>query len=458
MKLTLVLALLCAGSAFAHGDAVEGPQDRTLVRFQTTEAVKNYLRAHEIDVTGVDLKKNEVEALVNQDQLIELQSLKAAFQFTIPQTMLRGPDPEYMNPEEVEARLKAYAAQYPEITELRKIGESLEKRPIWALKISDNASLRETSEPTLLFNGMHHAREVMTPEVAMDIADYLLTRYNSEEKVRNWVDGNEIWVMPMFNVDGNNRMWTQDSMWRKNARGSYGVDLNRNYPSNWNGCNGSSGSTWSQTYRGPNPASEPETNVMMDFVKEIRPVFNISYHAYSELVLYPFGCRPMRTQTAEVVESIGREMGRLLNYTPGTPWETLYNADGGDIDWMYQEMQVIPYVLEVNSSAQGGFHPDYAKWRNKTVELNRAGWQLLLDRAAGAGIRGHITATQVGLEIDVKDMSGKMIQIYKVNPDGTYHIVLNAGTYNLTFRSDRSVLASQQVTITDRRVTLDKQF
>lgn len=171
MKLALVMALLCAGSAFAHGDSAEGPQDRTLVRFQTTEAVKNYLRAHEIDVTGVDLKKNEVEALVNQDQLIELQSLKAAFQFTIPQTMLRGPDPEYMNPAEVEARLKAYAAQYPEITELRQIGESLEKRPIWALKISDNASMRETSEPVLLFNGMHHAREVMTPEVAMDIAD-----------------------------------------------------------------------------------------------------------------------------------------------------------------------------------------------------------------------------------------------------------------------------------------------
>jgi len=159
-----------------------------------------------------------------------------------------------------------------------------------------------------------------------------------------------------------------------------------------------------------------------------------------------------------VVESIGREMGRLLSYAPGTPWETLYNADGGDIDWMYQEMQVIPYVLEVNSSAQGGFHPDYAKWRNKTVELNRAGWQLLLDRAAGPGIRGHVSATQVGLEIDVKDAAGKMIQIYKVNPDGTYHIVLNAGTYNLTFRSDRSVLASQQVTVNDRRVTLDKTF
>jgi hypothetical protein len=457
MKIALLLALISA-SAFAHNGGAETPQDRTLVRFPVTEKVKAYLHAQEIDVTGVDLKAGFVEALVNQEQFADLQSLKANFQFTVPQTMLRGPDPEYMNPAEVEARLKELAAQYPDIAQLRQVGLSLEQRPIWALKISDNVANRETAEPAVLFNGMHHAREVMTPEIVMDIADYLLSRYASEEQVRSWVDSNEIWVMPMFNVDGNNRMWNQDSMWRKNARGSYGVDLNRNYPSNWNTCNGSSGSTWSQTYRGPNPASEPETNVMMDFVKEIRPVFNISYHSYSELVLYPYGCRPLRTQTAAVVENIGREMGRLLNYTPGTPWETLYNADGGDIDWMYQEMQVIPYVLEVSASSHGGFHPDYARWRNVTVERNRAGWQFLLDRAAGPGVRGHITASQVELEIDVKDAAGKLVQIYKVNPDGTYHVVLNPGMYDLTFRSGRSVLSTQKVEVKERRITLDKTF
>ncbi|MBY0518699.1 MAG: zinc carboxypeptidase [Bacteriovoracaceae bacterium] len=456
MKLAIVLALLSALPVFAH---TETPQDRVLVRFPTTEAVKAYLREKEIDVTGVDLKKGEVEALVNQDQLLELQTLKAHFNFVIPQTMLRGPDPEYMNPAKIEARLQELAAKYPDLTQLRKVGESLEKRPIWAIKISDNPSVRETSEPTLLFNGMHHAREVMTPEVAMDIADYLLSNYNSDAKVRAWVESNEIWVMPMFNVDGNNRMWSQDSMWRKNARGNFGVDLNRNYPSNWNACNGSSGSTWSQTYRGTGPASEPETNVMMNFVSEIRPVFNISYHSYSELVLYPFGCRPMRTQTAAVVESIGKEMGRLMNYTPGTPWETLYNADGGDIDWMYMEMQVIPYVIEVNASEHGGFHPDYAQWRDKTVVRNRAGWQLLLDRAAGPGVRGVVSSSKTGkLEIDIADASGNKIQIYKVNPDGTYHIILNPGKYTLTFRSERSVLETQSIDVKDRRVTLNKSF
>src|SRR5690606_35297117 len=129
-----------------------------------------------------------------------------------------------------------------------------------------------------------------------------------------------------------------------------GVDLNRNYPKGWGSCNGSSGSRTSDTYRGEAPASEPETQAMMKLIQKIRPVFDISYHSYSELVLYPFGCRGQKTQTEEVVAKIGREMGTLLKYEPGTPWEILYSADGGDIDWMYDEYQVIPYVIEINST------------------------------------------------------------------------------------------------------------
>ena len=65
-------------------------------------------------------------------------------------------------------------------------------------------------------------------------------------------------------------------MWRKNTRDNNGsggfdsgdgVDINRNYPYKWGSCNGSSGSTWAQDYRGTAPASEPETQVMMDLVK-----------------------------------------------------------------------------------------------------------------------------------------------------------------------------------------------
>src|SRR5690606_23752947 len=117
-----------------------------------------------------------------------------------------------------------------------------------------------------------------------------------------------------FNVDGNNKMWDRNFMWRKNTRNGHGVDINRNYPTGWKSCNGSSSWPSAQDYRGSGPASEPETLAMMNFVASIKPVFNISYHSYSEIVIYPFGCRPGRTPVTEAVEMIGDEIGKKLDY------------------------------------------------------------------------------------------------------------------------------------------------
>lgn len=455
MKKHLAWILALALPALAHQSPAS---NHTLVRLQSTQAVKDYLRAHDVDIFGVNIKRGTIEAYVSDEQLADLQALKSKFEFEIPQTLLRGPDPEYLNPSEVEARLLEYAAKYPEIAQIQKMGESLEKRPIWAIKISDNVAQKELDEPVAFFNGMHHAREVMTPEVTMDIVDYLLSNYLSDEKVRHWVDSNEIWIVPMFNVDGNNKMWSGDSMWRKNVRDGHGVDINRNYPYAWNTCRGSSGNTWAQDYRGKSAGSEPETQAMMNFATMIRPVVSISYHSYSELVIYPYGCKPKRAETAAVVENIGKEIGKLLNYTSGTSWETLYSVDGGDIDWFYNELQIIPYVIEVSSDREG-FQPDYAQWRDKTVLRNRVGWQHLLNRLDGTGVRGVITAaSKDALTIEVKDAQGALFQTYRVNPDGSYHIVLPAGTFSLTYMQGTRLLETASVTLSDKRIILNKTF
>jgi hypothetical protein len=241
----------------------------------------------------------------------------------------------------------------------------------------------------------------------------------------------------MFNLDGNNKMWNEDSMWRKNTRNGHGVDINRNYPAGWNSCNGSSASTSAQDYRGTAPASEPETQAMMNFVGSIKPVFNISYHSYSEIVIYPYGCRPRRTPAEEAVETVGAEIGKKLDYKPGTAWQLLYNADGGDIDWMYTEHQVIPYVIEVNSTWDG-FHPDYSKMRDKTVLRNRAGWMHLLNRLQGPSLQGIVKNGEFNLIKISKAGETKIAQTYKINPDGSYYVILNPGKYDITFEGSRT--------------------
>lgn len=426
-KRVLLASALISGSAFSANSMI--------VRFELTDSMKNFLKANQLDVTGVNYKTMEIEALLTQEELNMVKSQKANIKFSFPQNLLAGPDDQYKNPDEIADIVAATHAKYPDITEVKSIGKTLEGRDIMAIKISDNAKTDE-KEPVVLVNAMHHAREVMTTEISTDMIDYLTSNYGTNAEVTNWVNNTEIWVIPMFNLDGNNKMWTEDSMWRKNTRDNFGVDLNRNYPTGWNTCNGSSSYTGAQDYRGTAPASEPETQAMMDFVASIKPVFNISYHSYSEIVIYPFGCRPKRTPTDQAVETIGSEIAKKIDYKPGTAWELLYNADGGDIDWMYAEHQVIPFVIEVNST-MAGFHPSYSRWRDKTVLRNRPGWMHLLSKVQnGPSLQG---------EVDTKDFNqikisvgGKLAQTYKINPDGTYFVMLKPGTYDVTFEGTRT--------------------
>lgn len=420
-----------------------------IVRFDLTDSIKKFLKANEFDVTGVNYETMEIEALLTEAELELIKSQKTTIKFSFPQNLVAAPDSRYKNPDEIVDIIRDIHAKYPDITEVRSIGKTLEGRDILAIKISDNAHLDE-QEPAMLVNAMHHAREVMTPEITTDMIDYLTSRYETDAEVKNWVDNSEIWVVPMFNLDGNNKMWNEDSMWRKNTRNGHGVDINRNYPTGWNSCNGSSSRETAQDYRGTAPASEPETQAMMGLVESIKPVFNISYHSYSEIVIYPFGCRPRKTPTEEAVESIGAEIGRKINYKPGTAWELLYNADGGDIDWMYTEHQVIPYVIEVNSTWDG-FHPDYSKMRDKTVLRNRPGWMHLLNKLQGPSLQGTVDLNEYKTIKISKAGESKITQTYKINPDGSYYVILKNGTYDITFEG-QSVRRFSGIEVNNKKI------
>ncbi|MFZ4714946.1 MAG: M14 family zinc carboxypeptidase [Bacteriovoracaceae bacterium] len=464
-RLAFVGALLTvSASSWSHDqpelEIFETPRTLiTEVKFADYKVGMVKLQALNLDIAGIDIKNSSADVVINEEELRMLEEAGFDVEVRMSTSLMRSVDSEYKNPAEIEAILKDFNARFPDLTEFKEVGKSLQGRSIFALKISDNAKIHEASEPVILFNGMHHAREVMGPEVALDIIETLLENHGKDPKITHWVDSNEIWVMPMFNVDGNNIVWTKNNMWRKNARGNYGVDINRNYPYAWGSCNGSSGSQGAQDYRGPSPASEPETQVMMNLVKEIRPVFDISYHSYSELVIYPYGCKGKHVPSADVVEKIGKAMGSLLGYKPGTSWETLYSTDGGDIDWMYGEYQVIPYVIEVSSSSDG-FQPSYSL-RQPTVELNRKAWQHLLDRLDGSGIRGQVSKNDKA----VKEFSVKVQKVvgttatdymnYKGNSDGSFHLVLNEGVYRLTISGPGVQTTTQDTVVNKVRVQVD---
>ncbi len=466
-KMSFSFALLFgATSLFAHTNYslkdFEAPRDQ-IVKVQFVDYRFGMYKLNQLhyDIAGVDIKNKTADLIVNDLELKNLEDKGFNIINQYSKYLMRGPDAEYKTSVEIEEILKAAERNFPEIVKVYEIGKSLQGRTIFAVKITTNPTEEKSFKPRVLFNGMHHAREVMGPEVVLDILETLTTGFETNSEISNWVTNNEIWLLPMFNVDGNNLVWTSDSMWRKNARDNYGVDINRNYPYAWGSCNGSSSYKSAQDYRGESAASEPETKVMMNFISKIRPVFDISYHSYSELVIYPMGCNGKRTKNSDVVEGIGKELGRLVNYTPGTAWETLYSVDGSDIDWMYSEYQVIPYVLEVNSSSEG-FQPPF-KVRNKTVERNRPAWMHLLKRLEGPGIRLRKMDFDISSLADfsatvfIKNGSEfKEYMAYRGKPDGTIDMILNPGEYQVTLTYGGNVLKLEPIKVTDKRI--DVQF
>ena len=272
----------------------------------------------------------------------------------------------YHSVETLENDLHQLAESQPEIAELHEIGRSLENRPIWALRIGE----RRGSEHKLLFMGCHHAREWISVEVAYLLAEHLVTGAN-QAPVRDWLQRGEIWVAPMVNPDGHEHSRTQNRLWRKNRRhnadGSIGVDPNRNYGYMWGtlDVNTSSHVPRDETYVGPRAFSEPETQAVRNVVA--RELFRgvITYHSFSQLILYPWGYtdKPAPDAFAGLkMAQVAKRMAQLIQGVHGTVYtpeqsSQLYPTAGDTTDWTYGEYGIPSFTIELrpDSVAHGGF-------------------------------------------------------------------------------------------------------
>ncbi|HTR21268.1 MAG TPA: M14 family zinc carboxypeptidase [Gemmatimonadales bacterium] len=257
----------------------------------------------------------------------------------------------------IRATLAAWAAT-DSLIHVDSIGASVEGRPILAVKIG--APDDDPARPNVLFLATHHAREWVSTEMAMRLIRWLADSLSPT--LRNTRD---IWVIPVENPDGYQYTFTTDRLWRKNRRlngnGTYGVDLNRNYPEFWGYDDaGSSSAPDAETYRGTGPASEPETRAMLTFHAAHPPVVAVSYHTYSGLVLYPYGFRagdfssdqPFLEALAgtDLAPSVKDSVPASIRtaYHPGPTW-TLYSTNGEYNDWAYRAHGALAFTPELTS-------------------------------------------------------------------------------------------------------------
>jgi hypothetical protein len=264
---------------------------------------------------------------------------------------------------EINSELHQLAAAHPQIAQVSSIGKSVEGRDLWAIKISDNVA-QEEPESTVVFLGAHHAREWISVDVPFLLAKYFLNQYGADTTITRLVNQAEIWVVPMVNPDGHQYSVATERLWRKNRRnngdGTFGVDLNRNYSYQWGGP-GSSGDTFSDIYRGAAPFSEPETQAVRDFLRQQRPRSLISYHNFSQLILYPWGYTNNPAPDQTLMHTLAVAMAdriRAVHHVSYTPEQSsdLYLSSGDTTDWLYGVFGVPNFTIELRPrSTSPGF-------------------------------------------------------------------------------------------------------
>ena len=280
-------------------------------------------------------------------------------------TMVIEQQSTYHSYEDMTAELMNAAKNAPDIVSMFSIGTTYEGRELWVMKISDNPNTDDPNEPDVLYMGAHHGNEKTSYEVLIYFVNYVVEKYyeNSKEgnRVRYVVNNREMYIVPMVNPDGVNA----DE--RKNREPNYmpgpmhnpypncyGVDLNRNYDYMWNIIYPPSDTAnpYSNTYQGESAFCELETQAVRDFVGSHDFVISLSYHTYSELILYPWGYTPRPPEDEALFIDIANGISAINGYEVMQASE-LYLTSGDACDWLYGEKNVLAYTIELGSSEDG---------------------------------------------------------------------------------------------------------
>ena len=278
-------------------------------------------------------------------------------------------DAAYHNYAELTEALNLLAKNNPDIVHLSSVVKTSEGKDIWALRIT-NDLITAGNKPAVIFMGGHHAREHLSVEMPLMFAQYLVDQYRAgNQKIVGLINSRDIHIIPVVNPDGMEYDIKDGTykMWRKNrsrnANGTFGVDLNRNYGFQW-GTGGSSSDPNSETYKGTAPFSEIESTAIKNYVEAHTNItILLTLHSFSKLILYPWGHKynPIETGADQQVHSVmARKMAEWNGYTPEQSSE-LYIASGDTTDWSYGAHKIISFTFELdpanNGFGGGGFYP-----------------------------------------------------------------------------------------------------
>ena len=239
-----------------------------------------------------------------QQPVFESQVLELAMAGTPTSTL--PPGIYYLpsvTPNPLTTPIEAYSTPTPFVLEQGPrpiiIGYSVSRRPLEVYKFGQG------ERQVMIAAGIHGGYEWNT----IALADELIIYVNENPGI---VPSDvTLFILRNINPDGDARAHTIDG--RVN---NHGVDLNRNFPENWqaewdrDGC-----WDYTETTGGSGPGSEPETKAVMNFLSSHHVEALISYHS-AALGVFPGG-EPWDEESIELAKALSK-----VTYYPYPPIDT----------------------------------------------------------------------------------------------------------------------------------------
>ncbi|KAF6093139.1 carboxypeptidase D [Phyllostomus discolor] len=170
--------------------------------------------------------------------------------------------------------LRGLVMNYPHITNLTNLGQSVEYRQIWSLEISNKPNVSEPEEPKIRFVAGIHGNAPVGTELLLALAEFLCLNYKKNPAVTQLVDRTRIVIVPSLNPDGRERAQEKDCTSKTGQTNAHDKDLDTDFTNN---------------------ASQPETKAIIEnLIRKQDFSLSVALDGGSVLVTYPYD-KPVQT-------------------------------------------------------------------------------------------------------------------------------------------------------------------
>ncbi|XP_066189523.1 carboxypeptidase D [Sylvia atricapilla] len=215
--------------------------------------------------------------------------------------------------------LRGLYLNYPHITNLTSLGQSVEFRQIWSLEISNKPNESEPEEPKIRFVAGIHGNAPVGTELLLTLAEFLCMNYKKNAAVTKLIDRTRIVIVPSLNPDGREIAQERGCTSKTGQTNAHGRDLDTDFTSN---------------YTRYSAAGEPETKAIMEnLILKQDFSLSVALDGGSLLVTYPYD-KP--TQSVENKETLKHLASLYANNhpvmhlgQPGCPNKSDENIPGG---------------------------------------------------------------------------------------------------------------------------------